>query len=171
MINNTNAGQRNSQNYVLDIVSPSGSMVSKFFSSLEDLARGVYLQHTSDHESRAFLRAYSARGKKLDVVLLAAKGGNNGRSYWWERPMRRPKDYVRTGTVEGISKWRGGPSYRNHKSMNERRLNGSFIVEEGEIECRATRRDTYLFCSWDGRARSTEKCWKSQHKGLKSWDR
>lgn len=171
MINNTNAGQRNSHNYQLDIVAPNGKTVSEHFGTLEDLAHAVCNAHQSDHDARGSLRAYSHRGKKLNVLLLTNQGRAARNSWNWRPVLYRPKDFVREGTVPGISKWRGGPSSRNHKSMNERRLNGAFFVEEGELECRATRRDSYLFCSWDGRARSIERCWKSQHKGIKNWDR
>ncbi|KWT98125.1 hypothetical protein APY03_0796 [Variovorax sp. WDL1] len=70
----------------------------------------------------------------------------------------------------GIRKWRGGPTYRNCATMAQRRQNAAWHPEEGEVECRATRRDAYLFHSWDGRPRGVERSWKSQHKGRKAWD-
>jgi hypothetical protein len=178
----TSARPRKGIPYHLDIVAANGGTQTRYFDTLPELSqavKGAWHNHdwqrrfepTPEHTTawaEAHLRAYSRRGKALDVPTLYA----NARPTWCGLGRYPSRGYTRRrGSVYAISKWRGGPSYRNSRTMPERRLNAAWCVEEGEVECRPTRRDAYLFNSWDGRARATERGWKSQRKGRKAWDR
>lgn len=185
----TNAGQRNGPTYQLDFIDVHGQpgvWVTQYFDSLEALARAAYAVYSRRASNDRWiyyddyrpeltgrwvqlnLRAYSRRGRPLDVLALC---------HWGERLHTRwygyaPRGYVRRqGPVPGIHKWRGGGSYRNCQAQAARRQALAWLPEEGEPPVRATRRANYLYDSWDGRARPTERCWKSQHKGRKAWQR
>lgn len=181
-----NAGQRNGRCYQLELIADNGGKQTQYFDSLEDLARAAYsarlnrerydrfayyydyLPARTDHWVLSHMRACSFRGKALDVLTLCTWGATLGRY----RYRYCSNGYVRRkGSVPGIRKWRGGPRYRHSHTMALRRQNAGWLVEEGEVECRPCQRDTYLYHSWDGRHRPVERCWKSQHKGRKAWDR
>lgn len=113
--------------------------------------------------------ATSARGKLLDMAELVAWGQ---RLRWSGYRTGRYGNYVfRSGPVTGTRKWRGGSSTRNCQTQGERRGTALVLREDGEVPARAVRCDSYLPSSWDGRRRIVQRCWKSQHKGCKSWDR
>lgn len=180
-----NAGQRNGRPYQLDVIADNGAKTTQFFDTLEALALAAcnakhprerydiasYYYATTprtNHWVQTHLRAFSFRGKELDVLALCAWGGQHRYRY----RSRYLVGYIRRqGPVPGIGGYRGGPSYKNCRSTAERRLNAAWLPEEGEPETRACRRDNYLYHSWDGRPRPTQRCWKEQRRGRKSWDR
>jgi hypothetical protein len=189
----TNAGQRNGYGYQLDTRAEwGGGVQSTYYKTLDELAWATYQamcarEHVyatqnpmtpwRDRKERAMLwliqtaRACSLRGKSLDIGTLCDMGPScNPRRFLRNR--WSSQGYVRRqGPVPGTSKWRGGPSYRNERVMAMRRQNMGWLPEEGEVECRARHRDRYTYISMDGRARAVQRCWKSQHKGRKAWDR
>lgn len=185
MTSYTPAGQRKSHSYQLDIIADNGGKQTQFFDSLEDLAKAArdacYPRENYDypayyyasnprsaHWVQTHLRASSLRGNALDVLTLCEWGGATRRYYRYGSL----DGYVRRqGPVPGIHGYSGGPSYKNCRTMAERRLNASRMADEGEPECRPRRRDTYLFNSWDGRPRPTPRCWKQQSRGRKAGDR
>lgn len=80
--------------------------------------------------------------------------------------------YCGYGPVPGTRKSRGGIGYsRRMKTVGERRLNALVLHDDGEVACRSSRFGGNLPSSWDDKFRNTERNWKSQHKGIKSWDR
>lgn len=114
------------------------------------------------------LKALSGRDKPLSIADLVA----------WGRRLRvagyrgRYDNFVfRQGSVSGIRKWRGGNSVRNCQVQNERRSTALVLHEDGEVPARAVRRGRQLPDSWEGRRRIHQSCWKTQYKGIKSWDR
>lgn len=148
------------------------------YATLEELARGAssssyYLQRCMSDGYRLWneavsQKAFGPRNKPLVLDDLVA----------WGRRLRYTGFYSRYGTyvyrcgpVSGVRKWRGGSSNTNARTQSERRLNAMVVTEDGEVSARAVRQGTHLPCSWDGRYRNSERCWKSQHKGGKSWDR
>jgi hypothetical protein len=148
------------------------------YATLEELARAAssssyYLQRNMSDGYRLWneavqQRATGLRGKPLVLEELVA----------WGRRLRYSSYYgrygcyvYRNGPVSGIRKWRGGSTNTNARTQSERRQNGMVVKEDGEVPARAVRTGFHLPCSWDGRYRQNERCWKSQHKGGKSWDR
>lgn len=148
------------------------------YETLEALARAAssssyYLQRCMADGYRLWneavsQRAYGPRNKPLVIEELVA----------WGRRLRytcyygRYGNYVfRRGPVSGVRKWRGGSSNSNARTQSERRLNAMVVREDGEVSTRAARLGFNLPCSWDGRNRQSERCWKSQHNGGKSWAR
>ena len=184
MTSYTTAGLRNGQNYQLDYFADNGNVTTQYFETLQELAKAICgLKYDSERVNRWLMlnglsrsdywlttrvRATSHRGRALDVLTLSETASKAFNTYGiWSVP-----GYVRrAGPVHGISKSRGGRHSRHCKSMGERRMNIGWLPEEGEVECRAVRRESYLYDTWDGRWRNNERCWKSQHRGLKSWDR
>lgn len=183
MIHSIPAGQRNG--YFLDILAPNGGVRTVVCATLDELASELKtaciqllwaagypswgdLSEARRHVAVTRLRAHSHRGKPLDVLALFHRPAVLRR---FSRRLPRCGHVWRGGPVFGIRKRRGGRSHTNIATMAERRLNALWLTEEGEVECRPDRRDSVLFCSRDGRQRSTERCWKSQLKGCKAWDR
>ena len=183
MIHSIPAGQRNG--YFLDILEPHGGVRTVARATLDELANEVktacvHLFWAEGHASWGGLseakrrlavmrlRAYSQRGKPVDVLPLLHRPEV---PRCFSRRFPRCGHAWRGGPVFGIRKRRGGRSHPNIATMAERRLNALWLIDEGEVECRPDRRDSRLFCSRDGRQRSTERCWKSQLKGRKAWDR
>ena len=114
------------------------------------------------------LKALSGRDKPLAIASLVAWG----RRLQLASYRGRYDNFVfRQGSVSGISKWRGGSSVRNCQVQNERRSTAMVLREEGEVPARSVRLGRQLPDSWEGRRRIYQGCWKSQHKGIKSWDR
>lgn len=112
--------------------------------------------------------AVNPRGKPLAIDELVAWGLRlRGAGY-----SGRYGSYVfRVGSVSGVRKWRGGSHTKSHCLQNERRSTALVLREDGEVPARAARLDQNLPSSWDGRRRIVQYCWKSQHRGGKSWDR
>lgn len=147
------------------------------YETLEDLARAAssasyYLARNAESwmplPSQAVRqKAVSPRGKLLNLDELVAWG----RRLRWTGYYSRYAYVFRNGPVSGIRKWRGGSSNTNARTQSERRLNAMVVKEDGEVSTRAARLGFNLPCSWDGRPRNNERCWKSQHKGGKSWAR
>lgn len=147
------------------------------YETLEDLARAAssasyYLARNAESwmplPSQAVRqKAVSPRGKLLNLDELVAWG----RRLRWAGYYSRYAYVFRNGPVSGIRKWRGGSSNTNARTQSERRLNAMVVKEDGEVSTRAARLGFNLPCSWDGRPRNNERCWKSQHKGGKSWAR
>jgi hypothetical protein len=148
------------------------------FSTLEELAKAAV---SADYYAKANLRsilppfdqavrlkALNPSDKVLSVEELVAWGRRLRQT---EYLSRRHAHVFREGPVQGIRKWRGGYGVRNHRVQAERRDNHLVVFEDGEVSARATRCGGYLPNSWDGRRRIVQRCWKSQHKGRKSWDR
>ena len=148
------------------------------FATLEELARAAssssyYLQRSLSDGYRLWneavrQRATGPRDKQLVLEDLVAWGRRLRYSSYY----RGYGSYVfRNGPVSGVRKWRGGSSTTNARTQSERRLNAMVVKEDGEVSTRAARLGFNLPCSWDGRPRNNERCWKSQHRGGKSWDR
>lgn len=148
------------------------------FASLEELAKAAsYNAYTLERNASSWMplesqavrqKALSPRGKLLNIVELVSWGRRLRQTNYWSR---YGQFVFRSGPVSCISKWRGGSSTRNCQTQNERRGTAMVLREEGEVAARAVRHDSYLPSSWDGRRRIVQRCWKSQHKGCKSWDR
>ena len=86
------------------------------------------------------LRAFSPRGRELDVGQLMAYGSRLKRTtssgFWWWRPMT---GYVhRGGPVPGVRACRGR-GYRRFAHMNERSAACLVLSEEGEVAPRGAR--------------------------------
>ena len=162
----------------------SGRVDERHFSSLQELAQAVnsmlepaprWSNDPCDHGVKRFtnVRAYSPRGRALDVAALVAFGrklnAERTRRWWYAR---FPGYVRRRGPVHGIRKWRGGGSCHGYRHMNERRAAACVLHEEGEVPPRAARNVHNLHNPWDDeRWSSRPRCWKSQHKGCKAWDR
>lgn len=113
-------------------------------------------------------KALNPRGKLLAINELVAWGRRLRTASYRSR---YDNFEFRVGSVSGIRKWRGGSHTKNHQVQNERRGTALVVREDGEVSARAVRLDSYLPDSWGGRRRIVQHCWKSQHKGIKSWDR
>lgn len=147
------------------------------YETLEDLARAAssasyYLARNAESwmpltSEAVRQKAVSPRGKLLNLDELVAWG----RRLRWAGYYSRYAYVFRDGPVSGIRKWRGGSSNTSARTQSERRLNAMVVKEDGEVSTRAARLGFNLPCSWDGRPRINERCWKSQHKGGKSWAR
>lgn len=149
------------------------------FDSLEDLACAAYRAHRSLKEnthrwflpsaSAVYQKALTPRGKPLAIQELVAWGA---RITWTRYSRQYRAGYVwREGSVPDLRKWRGGSNTRPYRVQGERRLNALVIIEDGEVPARVTRRGYGLPDSRDGRPRTRQRSWKSQHKGCKNWDR
>ena len=182
----TNAGLRNGQTYRLDVYGDYGDCTSREFIDLSALARAIgrvryacervtrwHLKYGGGHSDawlRTRVQAYSSRGRILDVVELCAWGvRQDTQPRMWRGA---PPGYVRRQTsVPHVGRPYGGPFSKGARYVGESRMNSAHFADEGEPECRARRRPSYLYDRWDGRNRSNERCWKAQHKGRKAWER
>lgn len=121
----------------------------------------------------ALYEAFSPSGRALPVVPLLLRGqaltlleSIRRRDRW-----RFPYDYCGTGPVPGVHKRCHGGGHRRLRSSGERRLNALVLREQGEVAARAARRGKNLPDSRDDYSRCLQRCWKSQRKGRKAWDR
>lgn len=115
------------------------------------------------------LVATNARGKSLNVDELVAWRANTWHRDWMR--LRYGACKFRCEPVPGTGGWRGGPSSRPSRTQQERRNGVFWLAQDGEPPARAVRRSGYLPDSWDEMPRFTQRSWKRQHKGRKSWDR
>jgi hypothetical protein len=157
----------------------SAELRTELFTSLDELAYAAYRAswYLKDNARKWFVSetyaveqcAFAPRGKPLAIAELVAWGG---RLAWNKYVLDTLSAYThRQGPVRGIRKWRGGSSSRPHQVQGQRRANALVLVEDGEVPARVSRCGFNLPDSWDGRRRINQRCWKSQHKGRKSWDR
>lgn len=164
--------------YLLIKLNYQGVVVSEQgYESLEELAKAAssaayYLEERAESWYRlpsdaVRQKALSPRGKLLNIAELVAWGRRLRRSGYWSHRAH----VFRSGPVPSTRKWRGGSGQTNCRTQAERRSNAMVVKEDGEVSVRAARLGFNLPCSWDGRYRDVERCWKSQHKGGKSWDR
>jgi hypothetical protein len=73
--------------------------------------------------------------------------------------------------VPGLSlhRWRSSYWYRSVHTSAEHRMNQPIAGDEPS--CRAARGDRLLPTSWDDWPRCVQRCWKTQHRGRKAWQR
>lgn len=167
--------------YRLVTYNRAGREVSEqFFSTLEDLASGAHVnswnlnQNARDwlgsSSTALYQKAFSPRGGTLPIDELVTYGKrlSGERGFFWIKRVHT----FRRGPVEGIRKWRGGSGYyRTFSNQGERQKNAGILADEGEVWPRAARQASNLPDSRDDYHRSSQRSWKSQHKGVKSWNR
>lgn len=157
----------------------SAQLRTEHFESLRELAYAAYRAnwYLKDNASKWFVsetyavaqRAFTPTGKPVAIDELVAWGG---RLAWDQYVQYKLSTFtLHQGPVQGIHKWRGGSRSRPHQVQGERRANALVLGEDGEVPARATRYGFNLPDSRDGRRRINQRCWKSQHKGRKSWER
>ena len=106
--------------------------------------------------------------RSLDVMELYRRGENlwKTRKRWWTR---RFGDWNGEGPVPGVRKRRGSRRCCRHpKTTAEMRLS---FIEDDIAAPRPERKAKNLMSAWDDIFVRRERNWKSQHKGLKSWDK
>lgn len=121
-------------------------------------------------------QAFSKRGSVLQITPILSLGRRLEEFQPTRRFLYRKNGfhhlYVGYGPVPGIRKHRGSRRYmREIGTMAERRSNALVLKEEFEVSPRSARLGRNLPDSWDDFLRHTERCWKCQHKGRKSWER
>jgi hypothetical protein len=81
--------------------------------------------------------------------------------------------YPGYGPVPGVSngRWPRGCYYRRVKTFAEIRENCLVVEEDGEKAARCARTGRNLPTVRDDISREKPRCWKSQHRGAKSWDK
>lgn len=121
------------------------------------------------------LEAFGKTGRALKIVPLlelARKVRDRRHQRALIRDTGSDAHYRGQGPVYGIRKSRGGGHYfRRMSTMSERRLNGMTLHEEGEVAPRPSRCGFNLPSNYDDYQVCRQDNWKSQHKGVKSWDR
>lgn len=122
--------------------------------------------------------ALSPKGKPLRLDWLASMAIRRREEFWAERRAKRlgwrgDGPVPGTGRGRGYVRWRAN-SGRSHGAGNFLKER-SWVEEEGEVEGRKSlsgKETRNRFDAWeDPWWRRTQKCWKEQRKGRKSWDR
>lgn len=132
----------------------------------------------------SFFEVYNVNGKRLSVyALVASSFGFVSRTYRSLNASRKryrlshsysyqPAGYVwRKTPVPRTGSWRKGYSQApvRHKRMF---MQAVAFKEEGEPLARAKIHSSKALPDpWSPRPRHIDQCWKSQHKGRKSWNR
>lgn len=112
---------------------------------------------------------YGERGQPLQVhpllrefdLAVVLNGTGSGRVRHGERGF---------GPVPRIHKRRGGFGwFRTFKTIQEKKINGMVLIEEGEVPARSARNPTNLPTAWDDIVRVHQRSWKKQSKARKQW--
>lgn len=169
-----------SPRYCLQRCASDGTVLwEQKFSTLEDLACSIYSVTTNESpderdQDEGHWHAVTPKGQWLAVAPLAAYGQRLWFAFWQERrfgPGFWRAYTFRAGPVPRIRCRRGGPTRRYAHTQQARREADFWLPEEGEMPVRAKRAAKALPTSWDDFPNQTERSWKSQRKGRKSWDR
>lgn len=117
--------------------------------------------------------AFSRTGAALQIASILAIGTSLERHTPTPKRHRRFRHaYIGYGPVPGTRKCRGGHGFTRHiGTMPEHRMNALVVSDDLEAYPRPARRGKNLPTSWDDQMRHVDRCWKSQRKGRKSWDR
>lgn len=164
--------------YNLQRCAADGSVLyERWYASLQDLACAVWPVMEPDFDdcqADAQWHALTPKGRELSLAPLVTYGKRLWLENWHERRFGPGfwREYTfRSGPVPRVRCLRGGPSLRHVRTQQARREADFWLAEEGEIPVRAKRAAKALPDSWDDFAKPTDRSWKSQRKGRKSWDR
>lgn len=167
--------------YRLQRCSQDGTVLyERQYTSLEDLACGAWSVTAPDFPddrcpADAQWQALTPKGRVLALAPLSAYGKRLWLAYWHERrfgPGFMRAYTFRSGPVPRVRRLRGGPPLRHARTQQARREGAFWLAEEREVPVRSKRSAKALPDSWDDYARrQRDRCWKSQRKGRKSWDR
>lgn len=134
-----------------------GIAYSGFF---DDYNRGEYIAYDN------FDRIYNLNNYKQQSLIIFKQRkkqvANKKHSYWVKN--KKYKGIYRKTPVEGIRKWRGGPSHKQPRTKH------IYMMYDNPEYQEFNRGSKKLVPSWwDDKFRHVDKCWKSQRKARHQW--